>query len=153
MKKSILIAVVCLWLLASFLTAPPKPERAAAPLLQGAQVDKTVLVLLSRACQDCHSDSPQYPWYSYVAPVSSLVKDDVLRGRERLNLSRWSEYSEVRRQRYLSEIANQVRDRGMPLPMYIALHREARLSDAEVAAVFNWTQAERTRLITRQLSR
>jgi hypothetical protein len=36
----------------------------------------------------------------------------------------------------------------MPLPQYTVIHRTARLSDAEVDAVFQWTQAERSRLIS-----
>ena len=153
MKTAIPIALVCAWGVASFLTAPPQPERAARPLLEGARVSESVLSTIRRGCRDCHSDAPHYPWYSYVAPVSWLVKDDVLRGRERLNLSRWSEYSPVRRQRYLSEIANQVVDRGMPLPLYTKIHPEARLSDADIAALFKWTQTERSRLIAESLDR
>ena len=54
----------------------------------------------------------------------------------------------VRKQRSLSEIANQVRDRNMPPWQYTLMHRDARLSDVEVNAVFQWTQTERLRLIT-----
>jgi hypothetical protein len=53
----------------------------------------------------------------------------------------------VRRQRALSEIANQVRDRGMPPWIYITMHRDAVLSDADIDAIFRWTQVERSRLI------
>ena len=51
------------------------------------------------------------------------------------------------RQRLLSEIANQVKDREMPIRSYTLLHAEARLTDAEIEAVFKWTQNERARLI------
>jgi hypothetical protein len=68
-------------------------------------------------------------------------------GREHLNLSRWGEYSLQRKERCLSEIANQVKDREMPLWQYTLIHRDARLSDADVTAIFQWTQAERSRLI------
>ena len=37
----------------------------------------------------------------------------------------------------------------MPLPQYTLIHRNARLSDADIDAVFRWTQAERSRLIAR----
>jgi hypothetical protein len=136
-----------LTVLASVLTRPPPPEQGRAPLLSGAQIPGEVLGKVRAACKDCHSNEPDYPWYSYVAPVSWMIKDDVLRGRARLNFSLWGEYSIVRRERYLSEIANQVRDRGMPLPSYTLLHRAARLSDADVEAIFQWTQTERARLI------
>lgn len=35
----------------------------------------------------------------------------------------------------------------MPLWYYTIIHREARLTDSETAAIFEWTQAERSRLI------
>jgi hypothetical protein len=76
-----------------------------------------------------------------------MIEDDVVRGREQLNLSQWGEYSRIRQQRALTGIANQVRDRMMPLPEYLALHPSARLSDRDIEAVFQWAQNERLRLI------
>jgi len=89
----------------------------------------------------------RYPWYSYVFPVSLLIADDVKAGREHLNFSDWPQYSVVRRERALSEIANQVQDGGMPLTIYTWMHRNAKLSEADVDAIFAWTQTERMRLI------
>ena len=140
-----LLAVV---LIASAATRPHISERAAAPLLSGAQVDDRVLAIIARSCGDCHSDATRYPWYSYVAPVSWLVTRDVIQGRERLNLSKWSDYPTLRRQRLLSEIANQVRDEEMPLPLYTLLHPGAKLSKPDADAIFDWTQMERARLIS-----
>jgi hypothetical protein len=132
---------------ASLLTPPDKSGDTTAPLLASASVDPKVLSLLERSCGDCHSERTVYPWYSYVAPVSWLVQSDVASGRRHLNLSRWNDYPLVRRQRSLSEIANQVKDGDMPLPYYTLIHPNARLSAADVDAIFQWTQAERARLI------
>lgn len=134
-------------LLMASVATRPVGVASATPMLTGAQINAQVTSILSRACQDCHSDITRYPWYSYVAPVSLLIKEDVQRGRERLNLSQWHEYSSLRRQRALSEIANQVKIGGMPLEIYTRLHPEAKLSDADAEAVFQWTQSERLRLI------
>lgn len=117
------------------------------PLLGGAHVPPEVRSVIERSCQDCHSEATRYPWYSYIAPVSWLIKSDVEAGRKHLNLSRWSEYSVVRRERCLSEIANQVQDGGMPLSIYVLMHPSAKLSKLDVRAIFEWTQAERVRLI------
>lgn len=84
-------------------------------------------------------------------PVSWLIASDVSRGRKHLNFSRWSEYSIIRRERALSEIANQVKDGDMPLFSYLLLHHDASLSEADAEAIFQWTQAERTRLIEENL--
>jgi len=145
--RTILICVAGVVCVASALTAPRSAPHASAPLLAGAHIDAPTLTLIQRSCSDCHSDATRYPWYSYVAPVSWLIQSDVRGGRARMNLSNWPQYSVIRRERYLSEIANQVKDRGMPLPLYIMIHRDAKLSDTAVNAIFDWTQTERLRLI------
>jgi len=150
MKVRPIIALVLLTLVtvASLLSPPHKSERADAPLLPGAHVPPKVRSIIERSCRDCHSEAIRYPWYSYIAPISWLIKSDVDQGREHLNFSTWSEYSLIRRERCLSEIANQVQDGGMPLTIYTLMHRDAKLSKEDVVALFDWTQEERARLIT-----
>jgi hypothetical protein len=131
----------------SVLTPPTRSGHAGDPLLKGAKIDPQVLSILERSCRDCHSEATHYPWYSFVAPVSWLIESDVAGGRLHLNLSRWSDYPVARRERSLSEIANQVKDREMPLPQYTWIHGGAKLSEVDVKAVFQWTQTERARLI------
>jgi hypothetical protein len=143
----IFLFAVTLFAGASLLTLPVRSDEASLPLLTGARIDPAVLEIMQRSCQDCHSEATHYPWYAYVAPVSFLIKSDVTRGRRHLNLSRWSEYPLVRKERNLSEIANQVKDHDMPLWQYTLLHPSARLSESDVNAIFRWTQAERSRLI------
>jgi hypothetical protein len=133
---------------ASLISDIRTPGNSSAPLLAGAQTPPEVRFTIERACRDCHSDATRFPWYAYIAPVSYLIQRDVRRGRERLNFSKWSEYSITRRERCLSEIANQIQDGGMPLTIYTFMHRDAKLSKADINAVFQWTQAERIRLIT-----
>ncbi len=132
----------------SILTPPERSDHPGDPWLAGANIDPAVLAILQRSCGDCHSEATRYPWYSYVAPVSWLVESDVSGGRKHLNFSRWSEYPLTRKERCLSEIANQVKDRDMPLTQYLWIHRNAKLSDSDVDAVFQWTQVERARLIS-----
>lgn len=132
---------------ASLLTPPVKSDKAGLPLFSGAKMDGSVLALFQRSCQDCHSEATRYPWYAFIAPVSWWIESDVADGRAHLNMSRWNEYSLVRKERNLSEIANQVKDHDMPLRQYTWMHRSARLSESDVNAIFQWTQAERMRLI------
>ena len=46
----------------------------------------------------------------------------------------------------LARIGAEVRSRQMPLPRYVLLHPEARLSDAEIQAIYEWTKAQRRAL-------
>ena len=153
MRKLVLIILLGVVVAGSFLTWPKRGERADGQLLSGARVPPQVLATLKRSCGDCHSEATRYPWYSYVFPVSWLIFSDVTSGREHLNFSRWEQYSAIRRQRRLSEIANQVQDGGMPLFQYTLIHRDAKLSRADVAAIFQWTQEERARIIAETVAR
>lgn len=92
--------------------------------------------LVVRACFDCHSNQPNYPWYSYVAPVSWLVLHDINEARPKLNFSEWD-----LPQREAMAAAEQIRDGNMPLPIYLPLHPEARLSEAEKAALIQGLDA------------
>lgn len=68
--------------------------------------------LAARACFDCHSNQTDWPWYSNVAPLSWLIRSDVMRGREELNFSEWDHP-----QREARKAANAVRRGSMP-PWY-----------------------------------
>ncbi|HVG93074.1 MAG TPA: heme-binding domain-containing protein [Planctomycetota bacterium] len=84
--------------------------------------------LAQRACFDCHSHEVVWPWYSHIAPMSWLVQRDVEEAREHLNFSTWD-----RPQKDAHEAAEEVEEGAMPLPKYLWLHPEARLSAEEKA--------------------
>jgi hypothetical protein len=141
------LSLLTLVSVASFVTAPRESGQSHKVILEGARIDSQVRELLERSCRDCHSEATRYPWYSYVAPVSWWIQRDVSQGRLHLDLSNWDQYSLIRKQRSLSEIANQVKDREMPLREYLWVHPSSKLSPSEVDAIFLWTQVERARLI------
>jgi Haem-binding domain len=84
--------------------------------------------LVERACFDCHSNLTKWPWYSNVAPVSWLVQHDTEDGRKHLNFSEWN-----RPQKNILEASEEVGEGKMPMPIYVFMHSEAALSDAEKA--------------------
>jgi hypothetical protein len=122
-----------------------------APLFADASAPSPVMEIVSRSCQNCHSEKTEWPVYSYVAPVSWMVEKDVRDGRSHMNLSRWNDYGSGEREEFLSRIGSLVRNHGMPLPQYLLLHPEARLSDSDVNLLYQWTRSERKRLKTAEL--
>jgi hypothetical protein len=100
-----------------------------------------VKALLRRACADCHSGATVWPWYSHVAPVSWFVAHHVHEGREHLDLATLSAAKPKRRAKLAGEIAEEVDEHGMPLPSYLWLHPEARLTDAERKTIVDWANA------------
>lgn len=113
----------------------PKRE-IHSTLTIGTQVAAT----LARACNDRHSNRTVWPWYSHVAPASWLVVSDVNRGRKALNFSDWSTYGAKEQREHLEQICKEVTESEMPGLSYTLMHRNAKLSKADVAAVCSWTQ-------------
>ena len=105
-----------------------------------------VKALLERSCADCHSNQTVWPWYSYVAPSSWLVERDVRHGRDRMNLSNWSQYSLNQRQEFLADIATAVKNREMPLPQYTWMHHNAEMSDRDIDVLYQWARLERRKM-------
>jgi hypothetical protein len=101
---------------------------------------------VSKSCLNCHSNNTSWPWYSYVAPMSWMVERDVSRGRARMNLSRWEEYSADEKIGLLTAMGAAIRTGIMPPPRYTLMHPDAKLSAAQRDEIYRWTQAERQRL-------
>jgi hypothetical protein len=99
--------------------------------------------ILDRACRDCHSNDTRWPWYSNVAPVSWFVIDHVNHGRRHFNVSDWAQYGPEDADRILKNACAFARKEMMPMPSYLLMHREARLSDADVTALCDWTETVR----------
>jgi hypothetical protein len=113
------------------------------------EVTPQVAAILDRSCQDCHSNTTRWPWYSNVAPVSWLVIDDVNQGRSNLNLSEWGSMDNRQAEKKLEEICEEVLDGEMPIPSYTRIHWSAKLSSADIKTLCEWTAAERARIASR----
>jgi hypothetical protein len=141
-RNKILLAVGVLVVGIQLVPVPRKNPPVTAAITAPGEVR----AILEGSCYDCHSNVTQWPWYSRVAPASWLVYKDVKEGRDELNFSEWGEYTARRRDRKLEELEEKVSEGEMPLKIYLALHREARLSDADRDALIEWSRAERTAL-------
>jgi hypothetical protein len=120
------------------------PSQPSASLLRKAPPD--VASILQRGCRDCHSNDTRWPWYSNVAPMSWFVIDHTNQGREHFNISEWSSYSDDDQDKLLGSICSLTRRGRMPLPSYLLIHRDARLSTADVAALCSWSDKMRDTL-------
>jgi hypothetical protein len=110
------------------------------------QVNPQVAAILDRSCQDCHSNSTRWPWYSNVAPVSWFVIDHVNHGRSHLNISEWGRLDNRQAVKKLEEMCEEVQDREMPLESYTYIHWSAKISPEDIKTLCDWTAAERARI-------
>jgi hypothetical protein len=119
------------------------------PLLSGSQVPLSVRSIVERACQDCHSANTHWPWYSKFPPISWKIHKDVARARAFMDFSKWDQYTESERTGFLAAIARATQIHLMPPARYVWLHREARLSDAELRSLQAWASTEREAISSR----
>ncbi len=142
------IAILCLFVGLQF----KRPARTNPPVdssqtIQAQlQIPAEVATILDQSCQDCHSHTTRWPWYSNVAPFSWLLVDHVNEGREHLNLSEWGRLDNRRARNKLEEICEEVEVGAMPLGSYTWIHRSAILSQEDVKFLCNWANAERARI-------
>ncbi len=125
------------------------PEVAGRNIEAHARLTPEVETVLRRSCMDCHSNRTEWPWYSNVAPASWLVVDHVNHGRRHLNFSDWSRYDRDEAGGILKSICKEAQGGSMPMPSYTLVHRDARLSDADVRTLCEWASAESERLASR----
>ena len=120
------------------------PSRPDASLLAKATPD--VRAILDRSCRDCHSNDTQWPWYSRVAPISWFLLNHVNGGRDRLNYSRWTSYESDDQDKFLNGMCTLTRKGRMPVSSYLWIHRDAKLSDADIKTLCAWSDKMRDTL-------
>ncbi|WP_200762881.1 heme-binding domain-containing protein [Nitrosophilus alvini] len=98
---------------------------------------KNVMQIFKRSCYDCHSNETRWPWYSDVAPMSWIVRRDVVNGRRALNFSEWENYDEEKKKELKKQIYRSVAF-AMPIPQYLWTHPEAKLSDDDKLIIRKW---------------
>ena len=140
-----MLAGIALVVVAQFIpvTGVNPPVDPTQTIFTRMTVPAEVAGVLTRACQDCHSNQTVWPWYSRIAPVSWLVINDVDEGRRELNFSEWGRYNERRQDRKLKEICEQVERGKMPMPIYTVMHPQAKLTASDRKALCDWSGAGR----------
>ncbi|HSF19944.1 MAG TPA: heme-binding domain-containing protein [Vicinamibacteria bacterium] len=93
-----------------------------------------LVVVLDRACRDCHSNGTVWSWYTRIAPLSWLMAYGVTEGRKAVNFSEWAAYSPEQRRMLLAVSCDDARSGKMPGP-YTLLHPETRLSTQDVETI------------------
>lgn len=146
--KAILLTLLIALVVIQFIN---RPEKINEPITQNdiieiLQINTEMATMLKSACYDCHSNQPRYPWYASIAPISWSIGEHIEHGRDELNFSNWGTYSAKRRDHKLEEMIEEVEEGHMPLPNYVRMHSDARLSDDQVEALKSWVSVERAKI-------
>jgi len=97
--------------------------------------------LLETACNDCHSNSTVYPWYSNIQPVGWWLYQHVREGKKHLNFSDFTRRRVAIQNHKFEEVIEMVKEKEMPLASYTWIHRNAVLDDAQRQLLVQWAQS------------
>jgi hypothetical protein len=97
--------------------------------------------VLKRACYGCHSNETVWPWYSRIAPASWQIARDVREGRAAVNFSTWNRFGPEEQSEIMLATWEEVAEGEMPPSLYLPLHPEANLSEADRAILREWSRA------------
>ncbi|HIC77927.1 MAG TPA: cytochrome C [Sulfurovum sp.] len=134
---------IILWILIPFIAIQfidmNIPQIIESKANHNIDAPKKVTDILERSCYDCHSNSLIYPWYSKIAPLSWYTQSHVKNGRRVVNFSIWKSYDKEKQLKVLKELPKSLLIR-MPLPDYLWLHQEAKLSKEDKKILSTWAK-------------
>ncbi len=131
-----------------------RPDRTNPPIVKAETLEATTNLpddinsILKRSCNDCHSNTTAYPWYSNIAPISWSVVEHIDHGRGELNFSKWATYPDSKKMRKLEEVCDQVKAGEMPHNQYLWIHWNAVLSENDKKSLCDWTIKESEKIKT-----
>ena len=143
MKKFLKITVILLGL--AFIGIQLKQvDRTNPPVDADLDFDgpEEVRAILQAKCYDCHSNQSDWPWYSYVAPISWWIANHVEEGRREVNYSEWGKYSERRKEEKIEETYDEILDDLMPIKSYRITHPDSKVTEEEFIIIEKWLDGE-----------
>lgn len=143
--KKIGLLLLVVFIIAQFF-GPDKNEGSPTSLnafYADTNPPEDVKMVLKTACFDCHSDHTRYPWYNNITPINYWLADHIEHGTKHFNASRWSDYSDKKKDHKLEELVEMVMDKSMPLESYTWAHSDAKLSQEQIDAMVTWAKAVR----------
>ncbi len=107
--------------------------------------------ILQVACNDCHSNKTEYPWYSNLQPVAWILADHVNDGKRHLNFSEFTSRPVAYQNHKFEETIEMIKEGEMPLPSYtyFGLHSGAKLTEAQKQILIKWAETNMDSLKSR----
>lgn len=107
-------------------------------------IPDSVHAILTVACNDCHSNRTEYPWYAEIQPVAWWLNNHVTDGKRHLNYSDFTSRPVAVQNHKFEETIETVKEGEMPLPSYtwLGLHGSAKLTDEQKEILVSWAQAQ-----------
>jgi hypothetical protein len=128
-KLAIIVVVVFLALQAV------RPHIPSNPNTVQMQAPPEVQHVLEKDCYSCHSNQRRLSWFDHIVPGYWLVRHDILTARSHLNFSTLGAKPAAVQKATLYEAVNMIQLGAMPLPRFLRLHPDARVTPAELTTL------------------
>ncbi|MER3317554.1 MAG: cytochrome P460 family protein [Allomuricauda sp.] len=92
---------------------------------------ETIKRIVRNSCYDCHSNETKLKWFNRLPLISNWVKEDIEKGREKINFSEWDKYSEKEQITILFNMLTKVKKNIMPPEDYLFVHPNSKLTDSQ----------------------
>ncbi len=112
-----------------------RPSIPVKPAAAELQAPLEVRHILEKDCYACHSDERRLAWFDEIVPAYWLVRYDVLKARDVLNFSTLASKPVPSQKAALYESVNMIQLGAMPLPRFLAVHPEARVTPEDLATL------------------
>lgn len=142
-KKLLLALLVVLLVLQAFRPEKNNSGNKENDISSLYPVPTNVEQILTKACNDCHSNNTVYPWYAEIQPVAWWLDDHVKDGKKHLNFNEFASYKLAKQYHKLEEVFDEVKGGEMPLESYTVVHGDAKLTAAERSVLMDWSVAVR----------
>ncbi|UBM60876.1 heme-binding domain-containing protein [Marinilongibacter aquaticus] len=148
MIKKILIALLLVFVIIQFIRPEKNESSELSPndITQVHNVPEGVKSIMAKACNDCHSNNTQYPWYNSIQPVAWYLEEHVEDGKRHFNFSEFGSYEPWRAYHKLEELIEEVEEGKMPMDEYTWMHKEAVLTEAEKGELIDWAKGIRAEM-------
>lgn len=134
--KKIILVLIIVFIGIQFIPV----ERTNPPINGEISAPAEIKGILEKSCYDCHSNKTNWPWYSYVAPVSFFVTSDTQNGRKHVNFTEWNKYSSNDKKEIIEECIEEIEEENMPRPIYTLFHPNAKLNSVSIKKLKDWAK-------------
>jgi hypothetical protein len=145
--KYLSLVLLTIFLLLQFYPRPPKNSSLSGSIEKDISnrypVPAEVKAILQASCNDCHSANTNYPWYSYIQPVSMWLGNHIKDGKRHLDFSDFLSYRIAKQYHKLEEVEETVENGEMPISSYTLIHKSGKLDAIKKAILVNWSRALR----------
>jgi hypothetical protein len=149
MKSKILIALLLVLVIIQFF----RPEKNISnertnDISSKYLITDSLGTILEVACNDCHSNRTEYPWYAEVQPIAWWLNSHITEGKGHLNFSNFTSRPIAVQNHKFEEIIEMIEEGEMPMASYtwFGLHQGADLTPGQRDMLVTWARENMSKL-------